>query len=120
MKIKALCLLLSIFLTACTQEVKITPQVLPDAVVGQYYDAKIEIEKVTLIDGLFVDSSIPIDSGLKVDTEKGQLPYSGHTIEIKGTPSQSGKYRIVLEGATRNALGGNMNFRKEYDFVIVQ
>ena len=120
MKIKALCLLFSLFLMACTQEIQITPKVLPNAVVGQYYNAKIEIEKVTLIDGLFVDTSIPINSGLKMYTGVGQLPYSEHIIEIKGTPTHSGQYQIVLDGATRNAYGGNINFRKEYDLKVVE
>lgn len=120
MKIKALCLWFSLFLMACTQDLKITPKVLPNAVMGQYYKVKIEIENVTLIDSLFVDTSIPINSGLKIYTGVGQLPYSEHTIEIKGTPTHSGRYRIVLEGATRNAYGGNVHFRQEYDLVIVR
>ncbi len=120
MKIKILYLLFSMFVTACTQEIKITPKALPDAVVGQYYNAKIEIEKVTLIDGLYFDTSISKSSGLSVDPNAGVVPYSDHIIEIKGTPTRSGTYRIILEGATRNAHGGNIHFRKEYDLVVVK
>lgn len=120
MKMKALCLLLCMFLMACTQEIKIMPTALSNAVVGQYYSAKIEIEKVTLIDGLYFDTSIPTNSGLSVDLNAGGVPYSDHTIEIKGTPTRSGTYHIVLEGITRDAHGGNIHFRKEYDLVVVK
>lgn len=119
MKIKALYLLLSMFLTACSQEIQITPKTLPNAMVGQYYEAKIKIEKVVLIDGLYFDSTISKNSGLKV-SHVGVVPHSDHTIEIKGIPTQSGTYHIVLEGATRDAYGGNIHFRKEYDLIILK
>ncbi|WP_254433874.1 hypothetical protein [Acinetobacter sp. Marseille-Q1618] len=119
MKIKSLCLLISMFLMACTQEILITPKVLPNAVVGQYYDTKIEIEKVTLIDGLYFDSTIAKNSGLSI-SHVGVVPYSDHTIIIRGIPTQTGTYHIVLEGVTRDAYGGNIHFRKEYDLVVVK
>ncbi|WP_228257092.1 hypothetical protein [Acinetobacter piscicola] len=120
MKIQALCLSLSLLLMACSQEIEITPNILPHAIVGQNYDAKIEIEKVTLIDGLFVDTSIPINSRLKIYTGMGQRPYHDHVIKIKGIPTQLGTYRVVLEGETRNTYGGNIHFRKEYTLVVVK
>ncbi len=119
MKIKALCLLLNVFLMACTQEIQVIPKTLPNAMVGQYYEAKIEIEKVVLIDGLYFDSTISKNSGLKI-SHVGVVSHSDHTIEIKGTPTQPGTYHIVLEGATRDAYGGNIHFRKEYDLIVIK
>ena len=33
---------------------------------------------------------------------------------------ENGKYEIILEGQTRNAYGGNINFRKKYDLIVLQ
>ncbi|MDH0827785.1 hypothetical protein N5C97_15110 [Acinetobacter johnsonii] len=54
--------------------------------VDQIYNEKIEIEKVILVDDLFVDSNITNDSGLVLNTGVGEPPYSDNTIEVKGTP----------------------------------
>ncbi|AYA04898.1 hypothetical protein BEN74_12445 [Acinetobacter sp. WCHAc010034] len=93
---------------------------MPKAAVGQPYQVKIEIEKVILVNGLFVDSNIASRSGLTVNAGAGEPPYSDNTVEIQGTPAQEGKYQIVLEGQTRNAYGGNINFRKKYDLVVLK
>ncbi|KEC82327.1 hypothetical protein H0S57_02115 [Acinetobacter johnsonii] len=93
---------------------------MPKASVGKPYNVKIEIEKVILVDDLFVDSNITNDSGLVLNTGVGEPPYSDNTIEVKGTPIKNGKYEIILEGQTRNAYGGNINFRKKYDLIVLQ
>ncbi|MDH1490430.1 hypothetical protein N5E66_04250 [Acinetobacter johnsonii] len=49
--------------------------------VDQIYNEKIEIEKVILVDDLFVDSNITNDSGLVLNTGVGEPPYSDNTIE---------------------------------------
>jgi len=108
------------FILGCSNTPTITPDNLPKASVGKPYIVKIEIEKVILVDDLFVDSTITNDSGLVLNTGVGEHPYSDNTIEVKGTPIKNGKYEIILEGQTRNAYGGNINFRKKYDLIVLQ
>ena len=120
MRARYLCLFSVFLILGCNGSPGITPDYLPKAAAGQPYQVKIEIEKVILVNGLFVDSNIARRSGLTVNTGAGEPPYSDNTVEIQGTPAQEGKYQIVLEGQTRNAYGGSINFRKKYDLVVLR
>ncbi|WP_227560855.1 hypothetical protein [Acinetobacter bereziniae] len=115
-----LILLSAFFILGCTNTPSITPDKLPKASVGEHYNVKIEIEKVILVDELFVDSNITKDSGLVLNTGIGDPPYSDNIIEVKGVPVKMGEYEIIIEGQTRNAYGRNINFRKKYDLVVLK
>lgn len=118
--IKNIILLSSFAFVGYSNAPSISPNELPVGHVDQIYNEKIEIEKVILVDDLFVDSNITNDSGLVLNTGVGEPPYSDNTIEVKGTPIKNGKYEIILEEQTRNAYGGNINFRKKYDLIVLQ
>ena len=84
--IKNIILLSSFAFVGCGNAPSILPNELPVGHVDQIYNEKIEIEKVILVDDLFVDSNITNDSGLVLNTGVGEPPYSDNTIEVKGTP----------------------------------
>jgi hypothetical protein len=98
--IKNIILLSSFAFVGYSNAPSISPNELPVGHVDQIYNEKIEIEKVILVDDLFVDSNITNDSGLVLNTGVGEPPYSDNTIEVKGTPIKNGKYEIILEGQT--------------------
>lgn len=113
-----LCLFSVFFILGCNSSPSISPNELPEGHIGQAYNEKIEIEKVIFNDTLFVDANFDSVSGLTLNEGIGIPPYADNTIAITGTPKKVGYYKVVIDGQTRDAYGGKINFRKEYDLVI--
>ena len=113
-----LCLFSVFFILGCNSSPSISPNELPEGHIGQVYNEKIEIEKVIFNETLFVDANFDSVSGLTLNEGIGIPPYADNTIAITGTPKKVGSYKVMIDGQTRDAYGGKINFRKEYDLVI--
>lgn len=105
-------------LIGCSNYPSISPSELPVGYIDNIYNEKIEIEKVIFSDTLFVDANFDSVSGLTLRKGIGNPPYADNTISITGIPKKVGSYKVVIDGQTRDAYGGNINFRKEYNLVI--
>ena len=90
--IKNIILLSSFAFVGCSNAPSISPNELPVGHVDQIYNEKIEIEKVILVDDLFVDSNITNDSGLVLNTVLESLLIVIIQLKLKGPPIKNGKY----------------------------
>lgn len=106
-------------ITSCVSSIDIKPNELKKAVVGEFYDEQIEIEKINLVGEVVIDTNLPENSGIQFKKVGEDDFFYENSVKIYGTPKDAGKFYLELRGYYRGGTGGStVKFNKKYDFII--
>ncbi|WP_230979160.1 hypothetical protein [Intestinirhabdus alba] len=111
---------LSIFLTACSNNIVFEPDHLPDGYIGQDYYVPVTITGGT---GPVVDLSYgihPSDSGLKLvfSEKKYYTKYLYNNFTIQGKPKLQGVVTITIKGGVVASAG--QYFERKYEINVLK
>ena len=103
----------------CVSKIEVKPDRLSNAVLNQYYEQTIEIEKINLVGKVVIDTNLPENSGMQFEKVGEDEYFYENSIKIYGTPKNIGKYYVELRGYYRGGVGGSsVKFNKKYDLII--
>lgn len=100
-------------LIGCTSKVIITPDKLPDAVVGKPYYIEIQIKGGTPVTS-FKWEALPINNGFFVKTIEKEGFGEKNFLKIYGTPVEAVNTKITLYGFTYGTSFVGEEFKKTY------
>ena len=104
------CTLLTIF----RPNLVLTPDTLPDAIVGQPYNIKISVSKEeTPVGGTSIKVG-ELPSGLKMQKLDGK----GEIAEISGTPTTAGSYEFTFDAWCYGTSVSGQTIEKKYKILV--
>lgn len=103
----------------CVSKFDIQPDDLPPAILSQFYEQTIEIEKINLVGEVIIDTDLPENSGIQFKKVGEDDIFYENSVKIYGIPKDVGKFYVELRGYYRGGIGGSaVKFNKKYDLEI--
>lgn len=103
----------------CVSKIEVKPDHLSPAVLNQYYEQIIEIEKINLVGEVIIDTNLPENSGIEFKKVGEDDYFYENSVKIYGKPKSAGKFYVELRGYYRGGTGGSsVKFKKKYDLVV--